>query len=1009
MSKKILLVEDEVLIAMSEAQMLKRHGYEVVTAHSGERAIEAVDSNPDISLVLMDIDLGSAMDGTEAAETILERHDLPIAFLSSHTEPEVVEKTEGITSYGYIVKNSGETVLLASIRMAFRLYEAHMELKRQKENLGRALIEQEQTAEQLEDSEEKFRTMMSQSIDMIFLHDLDGNIVDVNQAAVEQTGYSSEKLHSMTISDLDPDYVEREDGGHFWKNIEYNRPYRFDAQLRRKDDSLFPAEIVLSRVLLSGNCYIMTFARDISERKRAEYELMAREETLRITLNSIGEAVISTDIAGTVVRMNAVAEALCGWGVAEARGKALEEVFHIVHADTGERVENPVAMVLETGNITGLANHTMLISKDGTEYQIADSAAPIRDDSGNIAGVVLVFRDVTDEYEKEEQIRESERKYRGLFNSIREAILVADTNRNIVDCNSAFTRLFGYGVDEIRGRKTISVYAREEEFKQMGRALEQHRGDLSEFLFTPHYKKKDGTVFPGETSVLYLRDDMGSITGFVGLIRDVTQRTLTEEALRENNRTAHQFFSESAAGAFFMMLDHPIEWNESVDKEQVLDYVFDHQRITQVNRAMLDQYLAQEEDFLGKTPNELFAHDVEHGRSLWRKMFDQGFLSIDSDERRFDGSQLHIVGSYRCMYDQQGKVIGHFGTQHDVTDQKAAEVALRENEKRLAEAQKLAHVGSWEYDVASNTILGSEEGFRIYGLEPPASWLLPIEQIEACIPDSSRVHQALVDLIEESIPYALEFELHPADKGEPRTIFSQAELLKDPEGNPVRVRGVIQDITERKRAEEEIQRQLSEKETLLREVNHRIKNSISQVESLLSLQASSADDVVAKTALQDAISRVRSIRILYEKLLIGRKHQDVSTREYAESVIDSLVAVFPERHDVTVEKRIADFTLNSKIAVPLGVIINELLTNVLKHAFAGTDGGTVVIELVKTENQVTLTIHDNGVGLYSRRVADKSPGFGLTIVRMLAEQLDGTYTIENDRGTKSVLSFSVPQ
>ena len=96
-------------------------------------------------------------------------------------------------------------------------------------------------------------------------------------------------------------------------------------------------------------------------------------------------------------------------------------------------------------------------------------------------------------------------------------------------------------------------------------------------------------------------------------------------------------------------------------------------RITQINTAMLDQYLAREEEFLGKTPNQLFAHDVEHGRSLWRKMFDQGFLSIDSNERRFDGSQLCIVGSYRCMYDEQGRITGHFGTQHDITDLKQAE------------------------------------------------------------------------------------------------------------------------------------------------------------------------------------------------------------------------------------------------------------------------------------------------------------------------------------------------
>ena len=93
---------------------------------------------------------------------------------------------------------------------------------------------------------------------------------------------------------------------------------------------------------------------------------------------------------------------------------------------------------------------------------------------------------------------------------------------------------------------------------------------------------------------------------------------------------------------------------------------------------MTSTEIAREEEFLGKTPNQLFAHDVEHGRSLWWKMFDQGFLSIDSNERRFDGSQLWIVGSYRCMYDEQGRITGHFGTQHDITELKQAEEKLRE-------------------------------------------------------------------------------------------------------------------------------------------------------------------------------------------------------------------------------------------------------------------------------------------------------------------------------------------
>ncbi|MFW5751757.1 MAG: PAS domain-containing sensor histidine kinase [bacterium] len=219
--------------------------------------------------------------------------------------------------------------------------------------------------------------------------------------------------------------------------------------------------------------------------------------------------------------------------------------------------------------------------------------------------------------------------------------------------------------------------------------------------------------------------------------------------------------------------------------------------------------------------------------------------------------------------------------------------------------------------------------------------------------------------------------------------------------------GITANALVRKQAEEEIKRQLEEKETLLREVHHRIKNNVNSIESLLSMQARSADNSEVILALQESISRVQSIRVLYDKLLIDKDYRDVSIRSYMESLIDSLVAVFPESKNVTIEKKITDFTLNSRKVIPVGIIVNELLTNIFKYAFKGRDEGRILVKLDKKENHVTLTIQDDGVGIDEGIDANKSPGFGLTIVRMLAQQLKGTYTVENDKGTRSILEFEI--
>jgi formate hydrogenlyase transcriptional activator len=147
------------------------------------------------------------------------------------------------------------------------------------------------------------------------------------------------------------------------------------------------------------------------------------------------------------------------------------------------------------------------------------------------------------------------------------------------------------------------------------------------------------------------------------------------------DETLEIFFSQSLDGFFFMMLEEPIRWDDSVDKEAALDYVFAHQRVTKVNDAMLAQYGVAREAFLGTTPADLFKHDLEYGRRVWREFFDRGRLHVETDERRVDGTPIRIEGDYLCFYDDAGRITGHFGIQRDVTEQ----VRLRRLMERHAE------------------------------------------------------------------------------------------------------------------------------------------------------------------------------------------------------------------------------------------------------------------------------------------------------------------------------------
>ncbi len=189
----ILLVEDEPVNAKISRRILEKYGWNVIWADTGEKGVDTVKSGAEVNLVLMDIDLGEGMDGTDAAVEILKSHDIPIVFYSSHTEPEIVEKTEGISSYGYIVKNSGETVLIASLKMAFRLFESkQQELEKEKKLL---------------EGEERNRALLEGIPDLMFLFSRDGFFLDCNVADEDRLFLSPEAFINRHVSEVLPSEI----------------------------------------------------------------------------------------------------------------------------------------------------------------------------------------------------------------------------------------------------------------------------------------------------------------------------------------------------------------------------------------------------------------------------------------------------------------------------------------------------------------------------------------------------------------------------------------------------------------------------------------------------------------------------------------------------------------------------------------------------------------------------------------------------------------------------------
>lgn len=255
---------------------------------------------------------------------------------------------------------------------------------------------------------EHFSYLAKHANDMIFLFNKQGIIIEVNDRACEEYGYRREELLQSSIILLRPHELQSEMRD-VLNEIDEKEGMIYETEHIRKDGTRFSVEVSARGFDMEDNRYMQAIIRDITQRKQSENALFAEKERLAVTLKSIGDGVITTDVNGNITLLNKMAEKLTGWPLAEATGRPLSEVFHIVNEQTRERCENPVDKVLKSGAISGLANHTVLIRRDGREMAIADSGAPIRDVESKIIGVVLVFRDITDKQKTDSALQNAEK------------------------------------------------------------------------------------------------------------------------------------------------------------------------------------------------------------------------------------------------------------------------------------------------------------------------------------------------------------------------------------------------------------------------------------------------------------------------------------------------------------------------------------------------------------------------------------------------------------------------
>ena len=376
--------------------------------------------------------------------------------------------------------------------------------------------------------------IVESSDDAIISKDLDGTIRWCNAATERIFGYSAAELIGHPVRILIPADRQPEEDDILRRMRRGERIDHFETVRVAKDGHPIHISLTVSPVRDASGAIIgvSKTARDITARKQAAAQLSAQQEWFKVTLGSIGDAVIASDAAGHVSYMNTTAEALTGWSIAEATGRPLADVFRIISEDTRQRIENPASLVMQSGQVVGLANHTVLISRDGKERPIADSAAPIQDGEGNLLGVVLVFRDVTLERRAEEALAEQREWLETTLESIGDAVIATDVNGLVVFMNRVAEHLTGYAATAAEGRrcdeifKIVNEQTRQTVDNPATRVLAE--GVVVGLVNHTVLIAADGREHPIDDSGAPIRSRDGHVAGAVLVFRDITERRRTE-------------------------------------------------------------------------------------------------------------------------------------------------------------------------------------------------------------------------------------------------------------------------------------------------------------------------------------------------------------------------------------------------------------------------------------------------------------------------------------------------
>ncbi len=871
--------------------------------------------------------------------------------------------------------------------------------------IGHDVTKLKQATEALRRSEEKYRSIVEQSYEGIILTNERGVIIEWNNAQERITGLTRKEVLGKLIWDVqyqaDPDkrrspeqYQQvrsmllelfKQDGSPWIKRMAEHEIQRPDGKRRLIQSLMFPIE--MGEVLLVG-----AITRDITELKRNEEELMF----LGSIAHQVSDAIIVTNRDYKITYINQAVVDLYGYERRELEGR---DPIILNAVPLAEEIQKDIFKTVSAGKTwTGeLINR----KKDGSTFHIESKVSPLYDKKGQIYAHIAINRDITSRKRTEEELRRERDKVQNFLDIARVIIVVISADQRVVLINRTGCEVLGYKEEEIIGKNWFDNFLPRKYLKSIkSMAVQLFSGDV---LTVKDIENPVVTKSGEERMIAWrntvLRDEKGRITHILSSGEDVTERRQAEAALRESEKK-YRKLAETAKD--FILI---------VDLKGHIEYV---------NNAARELSGYSEDELLKMNILDLLT-DTERERLrrrfIKRTVTEAGVFLINTEFINKAGAVRSLEASVSLLRERGVKarllVIGR-----DDTERREAVEALRESRKWF----------STTLNSIADAVIATDIQGMVTFINPVAEKLTGWKHADAVGQSLEKVYHVVSEISGEPVKSPLRRMVgnglvrdhtdHPiliARDGRNYPIDENAAPIMDESGNLLGAVLVFSDITQRRLTEDQIKRSLEEKEVLLKEIHHRVKNNLQVISSMLYLQSRYVKDKQTLDILKESQNRVKSMALIHEKLYQSSDLVKIDFYEYIRSLATHLLHSYGKVSDaVDFKLDVGDVLLDLDTAIPCGLILNELVSNSLKHAFPDdflSDQGNgfrrkISININADNDKIIMTMGDNGIGFPDELDFRSTESLGMRIVITLTEQLNGTIELNRSHGTEFRIRFT---